>query len=208
MCVRFVLGTHFMDILTTFSEPLIYLIAFGIIFAETGIIACFFFPGDTFLFSLGMFAQQGIISIQTVIIVLIVAAISGNILGYYLGSFVRSKHHSSRILNRVPDRYVIRTESFYKKYGALTVVFSRFIPIVRTVAPFLAGVSRMKYKQYLSFSILGGILWIVTITIFGFVFGGYVSVAKATLIAMTLMITASVLTPLFVFASKRYLKKD
>lgn len=197
-----------MHILTTLSEPLIYIITFGIIFAETGILVCFFFPGDTFLFSLGIFAQQGVISLQATLVVLVVAAILGNILGYYLGSFVRSKHHSSKLLSRIPDRYVVRTEAFYEKYGIFTVLFARFIPVVRTVAPFLAGVSRMKYKQYLTFSVVGGILWTVTITIFGYIFGAYVSVEKATTIAITLMVLASVLTPLFVFVSKRYLKKS
>lgn len=196
-----------MNFLTTLSEPLIYLVAFGIIFSETGILACFFFPGDTFLFSLGIFAQQGIISLDIVLIVLVLAAISGNILGYYLGSFVRSKHHSSKLLSKIPDKYVIKTEAFYEKYGILTVLFSRFIPIVRTVAPFLAGVSRMKYRQYLLFSILGGILWIGVITTFGFIFGNYVSVAQATSIALILMIAASVITPLVVFISNRYIKK-
>ncbi|MEK7228398.1 MAG: DedA family protein [Patescibacteria group bacterium] len=197
-----------MHILTTFSEPLIYFIAFGVIFAETGILACFFFPGDTFLFSLGIFAQQGIISIQTVIIVLVIAAVSGNILGYYLGSFVRSKHHSSRLLSKIPEKYVVRTEEFYRKYGVITVLISRFIPVVRTVAPFLAGVSRMKYKQYFLFSIIGGVLWTVLITAFGYIFGGYVSIKEATIIAVTLMIVASILTPLLVYVSKRYLQKS
>lgn len=197
-----------MQTLTTLSEPLIYLVAFAIIFAETGIATFFFLPGDTLLFSLGILAHQGTVSLQTAIVVIIVSAILGNIIGYYIGSFFRDKHQSSRLLRKIPQKYILKTEIFYQKYGSFTVLFSRFVPIVRTVAPFLAGVSKMNYKKYLFFSIVGGILWVSVVTTVGYVFGSYFSVEHAGLIAIGLMITASVLTPLVVFLSKKYFKKD
>ncbi len=209
MCVRFVLGTQqYMHALTTLSEPLIYIIAFAIIFAENGIATFFFLPGDTLLFSLGILAHQGIISLEIIIVVLIIAAIIGNMVGYYLGCLLRDKHKSSRLLQKIPEKYIIKTELFYKKYGSFTVLFSRFVPIIRTLAPFLAGVSKMNYKKYFLFSVIGGILWIGVVTTIGFVFGSYFSIEHAGLLAVGLMIAASVLTPLIAFLSKRYFRKD
>ncbi len=196
-----------MNTLTTFSEPIIYLIAFAIIFFETGILTFFFLPGDTLLFSLGIFAQQGVISIKLAILAVCVAGIAGNILGYYLGSFVRNKRDSSNLLQKVPEKYILKTEVYYKKYGSLTILFARFVPIVRTIAPFLAGVSYMNYKKYFSFSVIGAFLWAIAVPTFGYIFGKYVTLAHAETIAIGLMVLASVLTPAIVYLSKRYLKK-
>lgn len=200
--------TKYMHTLTTLSEPLIYLVAFAIIFAETGVATFFFLPGDTLLFSLGILAHQGTVSLQATIIIMIVAAIVGNVVGYYIGSFFRNKHQSSRLLQKIPEKYIIKTELFYQKYGSFTVLLSRFVPIIRTIAPFLAGVSKMNYKKYFFFSTIGGILWVSIVTTVGYIFGSYFSAEHAGLIAVGLMITASVLTPLVVFLSKRYFKKD
>ncbi len=196
-----------MDILTSFSEPLIYLITFGIVFAESGIVAFFFLPGDTLLFTLGLMAQSGIISLGIIIPVIIIAGFFGNILGYHLGKIVRDKRDSIKILKKVPEKYIIKTESFYKKYGSLTVILSRFIPIVRTVAPFLAGVSHMNYKKFVLFSFVGSILWGGLITTIGYAFAGYFTIVHIEYIGLGLMITASVLTPLAVYLSKRFFKK-
>lgn len=197
-----------MHFFSNLSQPLIYFLAFAIIFAETGIATFFFLPGDTLLFSLGIFAKQNIISLPTIILILITSAILGNILGYYLGSIIREKRHSSKLLQKIPEKYIVRTESFYKKYGSYTVLLSRFVPIVRTIAPFLAGISKMVYKKYIIFSILGAMLWVSAVTLSGYIFGSYVSVKNASFLAGGLMIMASVITPILVFISKKYLKKS
>jgi membrane-associated protein len=98
------------QLLTSFSEQLIYLITFGIVFSETGIVACFFLPGDTLLFSLGLFAQQGIINIYNIIIVLTIAGFLGNLFGYAIGKFVRLKRQTSTVLQKIPESHIKKTE--------------------------------------------------------------------------------------------------
>lgn len=200
--------TVFMHILTTFSQPLIYLITFGIIFAETGIAACFFLPGDTLLFSLGLFAHQGIIALPTIILVVIAAGFSGNLVGYAIGKFVRSKRESSKLLQKVPESHIQKTELFYEKYGVWAVALSRFVPVVRTLTPFLAGVSKMNYRRFVALSLLGSIAWSTIVTLVGYGFGAYLNVAYIGYISLGLMVLASVITPIVVFVSRRYLKKS
>ena len=199
--------TTFMHTLTTLSEPLIYLVTFGIIFAETGIAACFFLPGDTLLFSLGLFAHQGLITLPGIIAVIIVAGFSGNLVGYAIGKFVRLKRESSRLLQKVPESHIQKTELFYQKYGAWAVVLSRFVPVVRTLTPFLAGVSKMNYRQFVALSLLGSIAWASIVTMVGYGFGAYLNVAYMGYISIGLMVLASVVTPIAVFLSRRYLRK-
>ncbi len=196
-----------MHTLSSLSEPLIYLVAFSIVLSETGIAPLFFLPGDTLLFSLGIFAHEGLISLKLIIAVVFVAAVAGNFIGYHLGSFVRGKHTSSRLLHKIPERYIQKTELFYKRFGVWTVILSRFVPVIRTVAPFLAGVSHMKYRWYLISSVIGAALWTVTITLVGFLFSSYITVEHASLIAGGLMLTASILTPVVVFLSKKYFSR-
>lgn len=208
MCVRFVLGTPlFMHTLTTFSEPLIYLITFAIIFAETGIAACFFLPGDTLLFSLGLFAHQGLISLPTIIGVIIIAGFTGNLVGYAMGKFVRQKRESSRLLQKVPESHIQKTEYFYEKYGTWAVALSRFVPIVRTLTPFLAGVSKMNYRRFVALSLLGSIAWSTIVTLVGYGLGAYLNVAYIGYISLGLMVLASVVTPIVLILSRRLFKK-
>lgn len=208
MCVRFVLGTLLiMHLLQSLSEPLILLVAFGIIFLETGVLTFFFLPGDTLLLSIGFFAHEGTLPLHTVIIVIAVAGFFGNILGYHLGFLLRTKRKEYALLQKVPEKYIIKTEHFYQKYGKLTVVLSRFVPVVRTIAPFLGGVSAMSYKLFVLLSFAGAFIWSSTVITLGYFFGAYIPSYKSGEIALILMITASILTPLIVYLSKRLLKK-
>ncbi len=195
------------QILTSFSEPLIYLITFLTVISETGIAPFFFLPGDSLLFSLGLFARQGIVEISVIIPVIIVAGFFGNILGYYLGSIVRGKHHTSPLLKKIPERHIVRTEKFYSEYGSWTILFSRFIPVVRTIAPFLAGVSKMNYKKFILLSAVGAVIWGAIVTLVGFLFGSYISFEYVGYVGLALMVGASVLVPIIVFISHRLFKK-
>ncbi len=208
MCVRFVLGTQNMENLSLLSEPAIYLSVFAIIFSETGILACFFLPGDSLLFSLGLFAQQGIISLPTVILVLALAGFFGNLLGYQIGKFLRDKHHKTKFLKRIPDKHIEKTERFYKIHGSWTVVLARFVPVVRTVAPFLAGVSKMNYRKFVALSLLGAIFWASIVTSAGFFFGSMFDVSYVVYVGLGLMILASVLTPILLFWAKKHFQKN
>jgi membrane-associated protein len=139
----------------------------GIIFAETGLLAGFFLPGDSLLFSVGVASGAAGINIWIVAGMLMAAAILGDNLGYFLGYQAGPKIFSrpkSRFFH--PDQ-IRRTHAFYEKYGARAIMYARFIPIVRSCTPFIAGVARMPYVKFLTFSLLGGVLWIAAITMLG-----------------------------------------
>jgi membrane-associated protein len=139
----------------------------GIVFAETGLLAGFFLPGDSLLFSVGVASGAAGINIYLVGGMLMVAAILGDNLGYFLG------HHAGpRIFSRPKSRFfhpdqIRRTKEFYEKYGTRAVVYARFIPVIRSCTPFIAGVAEMPYAKFLGVSLFGGILWIATITTLG-----------------------------------------
>jgi membrane-associated protein len=139
----------------------------GIIFAETGLLAGFFLPGDSLLFSVGVASGAAGLNVWLVSGVLMAAAILGDNLGYYLGYKAGPKifrRPKSRFFH--PDQ-IRRTELFYEKYGARAIMYARFIPVIRSCTPFIAGVARMPYVKFLTFSLLGGIIWIATITTLG-----------------------------------------
>ncbi len=166
------------DPLTFLSEfiaahgSLTYGLLFAIVFIETGLVIMPLLPGDSLLFSVGLLAAaSGQIDLYTVIPMLILAALLGDQLNYFLG-----KHFSSWIQQKeqilfLKRSHIDQTEAFYSKYGAKTVILARFVPIVRTVAPFVAGAGRMAYPIYLFYGFLGATLWVCSITIAGFYLG-------------------------------------
>ncbi len=144
-----------------------------IIFAECGLLVGFFLPGDTLLFSAGLLAATGVftVSIWAVVVLVPLAAIAGNLVGYWIGyqagPAVFNKPHS-RLFKQ---EYVQRSHDFFEKYGARTIVLARFVPIVRTFATVMAGASRMRFATYAAYSVLGGILWSAGITLLGYYLG-------------------------------------
>ena len=139
----------------------------GIIFAETGLLAGFFLPGDSLLFSVGVASGAAGINVFLVAGLLMVAAFAGDNLGYFLGYQAGPKIFSrpkSRFFH--PDQ-IERTKVFYERYGARAIMYARFVPIIRSCTPFIAGVARMPYSKFLSFSLLGGVIWIASITTLG-----------------------------------------
>jgi membrane-associated protein len=148
-----------------------YALLFGIVFAETGLLVGFFLPGDSLLFTVGVVAGAGGLNIVTINIALMVAAIVGDAVGYMLG-----RHTGARIFDRPDSRFfkrehLIRTHEFYEKHGGKTIIYARFIPIIRTFAPFVAGVAGMSYPRFLSFNIFGGIGWVLSLTMLGYWLG-------------------------------------
>jgi membrane-associated protein len=148
-----------------------YAVLFAVVFAETGLLLGFFLPGDSLLFTVGVVAGAGRLNLALVNMLLIAAAILGDTAGYYLG-----RHAGPRIFNRPDTRWfrrehLLRTQEFYQRYGAKTIVYARFVPIIRTFAPFVAGVARMKYGYFVSFNVFGGIGWVALMTILGFELG-------------------------------------
>ena len=146
---------------------LTYLFLFLIIFAETGLVITPFLPGDSLLFAAGTFAAIGALNVMWVFAIIAVAAILGDTINYSIGKFLGSKAFE-RYPKIFKKEYLDKTHKFYSKYGNKTIVLARFVPIVRTFAPFVAGVGKMKYSNFLLYNIVGGIVWTAL-----FVFGGY-----------------------------------
>jgi len=164
------LDTHLVELVTrygTFS----YAILFAIVFCETGLVVTPFLPGDSLLFAVGALSATGALDFYTAALLLMLAAILGDTTNYWIGYFVGPKvfrSESSRWLNR---KHLQRTSEFYEKYGVKTVIIARFMPIVRTFAPFVAGIGRMYYPRFLLFSVLGSFLWIGLFVTAGYLFG-------------------------------------
>lgn len=161
-----------MQLLTSvFSGWQGYALLFAIVFSETGLLAGFFLPGDSLLFTVGVVAGAGGLNIWAIIGVLIVAAVVGDGVGYLLG-----RKAGVSVYNRPDSRlfkreHLIRTQAFYDKHGGKTIIYARFVPIIRTFAPFIAGVAQMDYPRFLSFNIFGGIGWVVSMTMAGYFLG-------------------------------------
>lgn len=166
------LDQHLIAIVNDYGT-LTYVILFLIIFTETGLIVMPFLPGDSLLFAAGAIAAlpNSTLNVMFIIPLLIVAALLGDNVNYFVGrfagTFVKSKE---RILFFKRD-YIIQTEAFYEKHGAKTIIMARFVPIVRTIAPFVAGAGSMKYRNYILNCVAGGVLWVVGLTMLGFLFG-------------------------------------
>lgn len=148
-----------------------YAILFLIIFCETGLVVTPFLPGDSLLFALGALAANGSLNVVLLGVLLMCAAIIGDNLNYWIGRTIGAKLFTSEDSKLFNKSYLERTEKFYDKYGTKTVVIARFVPIVRTFAPFVAGFGRMNYAKFLSFSVMGGILWICGLLGLGYFFG-------------------------------------
>ena len=143
----------------------------AIIFCETGILAGFFFPGDSLLVTAGLVASQGKLDIVSLNALLIPAAIVGDSTGYAIGHFAGPKIFNREESFFFKKEYVRRTHEFFEKYGGKTIVLARFVPIVRTFAPTVAGVGRMSYRKFLFFNVSGGALWVLGMTLLGFYLG-------------------------------------
>lgn len=152
----------------------IYAILFLIIFIETGIVVMPFLPGDSLLFAAGMLAAQpNELNVGIVIVLLLIAAVSGDSLNYSIGKKFGMKVTKIKIFGKqfVQQEHIDKTHSFYEKYGSKTIVIAHFVPIVRTLAPFVAGIGRMSYATFITYNVVGAILWVVGITLVGYFLG-------------------------------------
>ena len=174
-----------------------------IIFCETGLVVTPFLPGDSLLFAVGAVAATGALDPQTVCLLLALAAITGDnvnyAIGHYLGPVVFQSERS-RLLNR---KHLERTHRFYAKYGAKTIIFARYVPIVRTFAPFVAGVGRMAYLRFLTYSVAGGATWITLLVSAGYFFGNIPVVKNNFSLVILAIIAISVMPALIEFWRSR-----
>lgn len=153
----------------------VYFILFLVIFIETGLVLMPFLPGDSLLFTAGLFARSGYLNMAYLVILLLVAAIVGDNVNYWIGRRIGLKvvHLKFRGKNLVKQEYLDKTHLFFEKYGTKTIIMARFVPIVRTFSPFVAGIAEMNYRRFLSFDILGGALWILSLTFAGYFLGEF-----------------------------------
>lgn len=151
-----------------------YIILFLIIFVETGLVIMPLLPGDSLLFAAGSFAGMGMLNLAYLMVLMFIAAVIGDTLNYYLGKTIGLKTLKWKIGNTqlVKQKYIDQTHEFYEKYGAKTIIIARFVPIVRTFAPFVAGIGEMNYKKFISFNVIGGAVWVSGLLLLGYVFGG------------------------------------
>jgi membrane-associated protein len=169
----------------------VYVILFVIVFCETGLVVTPFLPGDSLLFAVGSMAAIGALDLVGVMLILIVAAILGDTVNYSAGHYVGPKvfhEDHGRFLNK---EYLLRTHRFYERHGGKTIVIARFLPIIRTFAPFVAGIGSMSYPRFLFFNVFGGVLWVLLFVLSGYWFGNMPVVQKN----FSLVILALVLIP-------------
>ena len=148
-----------------------YLILFAIIFCETGLVVTPFLPGDSLLFVLGAMAAVGNLPLIPLVLVLSLAAIGGNMLNYTIGVFLSNRVMNHQAIPFVKQAYIQRTHEFFERYGTKTIVITRFVPILRTFAPFMAGVGSMPYGKFTIYNIVGGTAWVLVGILSGFFFG-------------------------------------
>ena len=147
------------------------LLAF-VVFAETGLLVGLFLPGDSLLFTVGVVAGAGDLDIVRISLLLVVASVAGDQSGYFLGRRTGPAIFSRKDSRVFKQEYVTRTQAFYAKHGGKTLIYAKFAPIVRTFAPFMAGVGRMPYSRFLSFNVFGGVGWVLSMTLAGYFMGG------------------------------------
>jgi membrane-associated protein len=184
---------------------LIYVLIAAIVFSETGFVVLFFLPGDTLLFIGGAFCASGTMNVGLLILLLIAAAVAGNTLNYFIGRFIGHKvfTHNYRWLDQDALR---KTHQFYEKYGGITVVLSRFVPVLRTFAPFVAGVSEMTLTKFQAFNIGGAALWVGLLVSLGYFFGN-VPLFHDHLNSIVLIGTGAAIVPVVAGALWRMVRK-
>jgi membrane-associated protein len=195
--------------LFTLAQTAGYVGSFLIIFAESGLFFGFFLPGDSFLFTLGLLASQGYFSMWLLVPLLTVAAVVGDNVGYSFGKYTGAKLFTKEESLFFRPSHVERAQRFFKTHGAKAIILARFIPIVRTFTPILAGAAKMNYKKFATYNVVGGILWVAGITILGYFLGRVIPNIDTYLIPIILGIIFLSFIPVLqeVVYLKKFLKK-
>lgn len=180
-----------------------YLILFLIIFLETGVVITPFLPGDSLLFAAGSFAGLGSLNVFALFLVLSLAAILGDTLNYWIGHYIGPRAFSGNI-RFLKKEYLDRTHEFYERHGGKTIILARFIPIIRTFAPFVAGIGAMDYPRFLFFNVTGALLWVSIFTFGGYFFGNLPFVQDNFTLVILAIIVISVLPGVFEFLRDKY----
>ena len=169
-----------------------HLILFLIVFAETGLVVTPFLPGDSLLFAAGTFAALGALDLWLLVVLLIGAAILGDTVNYWVGAWIGPRAFSGNVRFLRKD-YLERTHAFYEKHGGKTIILARFVPIIRTFAPFVAGVGAMSYPKFITYNVVGAVLWVGLFVPAGYFFGNIPAVRKNFTLVILAIIALSVL---------------
>ncbi|MFW2177492.1 MULTISPECIES: DedA family protein [unclassified Moraxella] len=164
------IGDHLQELVNNYGNW-IYAILFAIVFCETGLVVLPFLPGDSMLFAAGTIAAVGDMNIFVLMGLLIVAAVLGDFVNFEIGKNFGQKLFANPNSKIFKQSYLQKTHDYYEKYGGRTIIIARFIPIVRTFAPFVGGMGRMKYSEFVRYNIIGAVLWVVGFTMLGYFFG-------------------------------------
>jgi len=190
------LDVHLNDLAQTLG-PLLYVLLFAIVFCETGLVVTPFLPGDSLLFAVGALAagEGSVIDLPRITVLLCIAAVLGDAVNYAIGARIGPKvftSETSRLLNK---EHLLRTERFYEKYGGKTIIIARFMPIIRTFAPFVAGIGQMRYARFAAYNIVGGVAWVVAFTCAGYFFGNLPAVKSNFHFVILAIIVISLVPP-------------
>lgn len=199
---------YLVNIINLFG-PWTYVILFGIVFAETGLVVTPFLPGDSLLFIAGTLAATNLLNIWVLYITLLVAAILGDTVNYWLGHHLGSKVFANENSKIFKKAYLEKTREFYEKHGGKTIIIARFVPIIRTFAPFVAGVGKMHYGTFFAYNVVGGFIWVTSLTFAGYFFGGLDIIKNNFEIAIFAIIFISLIPPIYeIIKHKHEAKKE
>lgn len=197
---------HLDDHLNTIIQQygaLTYFIVFAIVFCETGLVVTPFLPGDSLLFALGAFAALGSLNLWIVLAVLMIAAILGDTVNYWVGHMLAPRVIRNEKIRFIKQEYIERTHKFFEKYGGKTIIIARFVPIIRTFAPFMAGVGTMTYGRFLLYNVIGGVLWVAVCVFAGYFFGNLPFVQENFSLVVLAIIAVSLVPVVIEFLQHR-----
>ena len=183
------LDKHLAAIISDYGM-LTYALLFLVIFVETGFVVMPFLPGDSLLFAAGAFVALGVLDLTAVLGLMMLAAVLGDTVNYWLGRQLGQRAYALSWVNRA---HLEKAQAFYEKYGAKTIVLARFVPIVRTFAPFVAGIGKMSYRYFLTYNVIGGVAWVLICSLTGYFFGNIPVVKQNFEVAILAIIVISLL---------------
>jgi membrane-associated protein len=180
-----------------------HLILFAIVFCETGLVVTPILPGDSLLFAVGAFSARGSLDLTLALVLLSLAAILGDTVNYWIGHLLGPKVFQREDVRFLNKRHLERTHAFYEKYGGKTIIIARFVPIVRTFAPFVAGIGSMSYPRFLMYNVVGGVLWILLFVLGGYFFGNIPIVRRNFTLVIMAIVVLSVMPAVIEFVRQR-----
>ena len=192
-----------LSVIATQYGPWLYVLLFAVIFAETGLVVFPFLPGDSILFIAGTVVASAGLDVHLLVVLLIVAAIMGDSVNYAIGHYIGPRVYDRQDSRWFKQEHLRRTQAFYDKYGAITIIIGRFVPIVRTFAPFLAGVAGMSYRRFLSYNVIGAVVWICSLVYAGYVFGNIPWVKQNLTFIVIGIVVVSLLPAVSTFLQER-----